>query len=101
MDQSKGEHFTEPLSSIEALPVELLVYILSFLKNVREAVKIRYVSRRFRRASETPSLWRDFVWPHFDVSEERCLKDLFKSCGPYVHRLSFPDHVTPSKLMIM
>ena len=101
MDRENGEQFTEPLSIIEALPIELLVYILSFLKNVRDIVKLRYVSRVFRKASETPSLWRDLVWPHFDVSEERCLKALFKSCGSYVQRLSFPDHVTPSKLIVL
>ena len=25
---------------------------------------------------ETPSLWRDFIWPHFDFREERSIKQL-------------------------
>lgn len=29
------------------------------------------------------------------------MKNLLESCGPYIKRLSFPDHVTPSKLTVM
>ena len=96
---SNGE---EPLSNLVALPTELLVYIISFLGNIRDVVKLRYVSRRLRSVScETPSLWREFIWPHLDNNEERCVKNLLKSCGQYIKRLSFPDHVAPSKLTAM
>jgi len=84
---------------ILSLPTELLVNILSFLRNVRDIAKIQYVSRRFRSVSrETPSLWREFVWPNLDSNEERCVKSVLKSCGQYMMKLSFPDHVMPSKL---
>jgi len=78
---------------------ELLVYILSFLGNIRDRVKLRYVSRRLQSISrETPSLWREFIWAHLDINEERCVKNVLKSCGQHVKRMSFPDHVMPSKL---
>jgi len=44
MDQDVSlnrEESTENLSGIVALPAELLVYILSFLKNVRDIAKLR------------------------------------------------------------
>ena len=84
---------------ILSLPVELLVFIVSFLVLVKDKVKLRYVSRRFRRISETPSLWRKFVWHSYDFREERCLHNLFKICGNHIVRLSFPDHVMASKLV--
>ena len=62
-------------------------------------MKLRYVSRRLRRVSrEIPSLWRDFIWPHLDNNEVRCVKTVLKSCGQHVKRLSLPDHVISSKL---
>ena len=48
-----------------ALPTELLVYIISLVAPLRERIKLRYVSRRLLYACETPSLWREFVWPYF------------------------------------
>jgi len=84
---------------ILSLPTELLVIILSFLRDVRDKVKLQYVSRRFRSVSrETPSLWREFIWPNLDNHEEGCVKSVLKSCGRYIVQLSFPDHVVPSKL---
>lgn len=82
-----------------SLPVEVLVYIASFLTDARDKVKLRYVSRKLRSISETPSLWRKFVWPYYDRLEERCLCNLLKSCGKYIVQLSFPHHVMPSKLV--
>ena len=83
---------------IYSLPVELLVYIVSFLTDVRDKVKLRYVSQRLRSISETPPLWRKFVWPYYDHLEERCLSNLLKTCGRNIVQLSFPQHVMPSKL---
>lgn len=89
-------------SNLVALPTELLVYILSFLSNVsKELVKMRYVLRKFRSVCETPSLWRNFSWPHFDSREERCVKNVLKMCGEQVKRLSFSHHVMPTKLIAM
>jgi len=101
VDSNEGGPYSLSFSNFVALPAELLVYIISFLKNARDIVKLRYVSRRLRSVSETPSLWREFIWPHMDINEERCVKSVLKSCGQYIKRLSFPDHVAPSKLTVM
>ena len=72
---------------------------------VRDKVKLRYVSRRLRRglrsASETPSLWKDFVWPCYHTGDESCMNNVLKVCGRHVKRLSFSNHVTFSKLVRM
>ena len=96
MEQSSTDADNRNLLS---LPVELLVYIVSFLTEVRDKVKLRYVSRRVKSISETPSLWRKFVWRYYDRLEERCLCNLFKACGQHIAELSFPNHVMPSKLV--
>ena len=107
MDQDVGysveqiENRPLKLNYLLALPTELLVFILSFLNGTRDIVKLRYVSRRLRGVCETPSLWRQFIWPHFDIREYRCVKTVLKSCGQYINYLSFPDHVTVSKLALM
>ena len=95
------EKIGEPTSKFVALPAELLVHIFGFLSDVRDLVKIRYVSRKLRSVSETPSLWRNFTWSQFDSAEERCVRSVLKSCGKHVKQLCFPDHVTPSKLVSM
>jgi len=91
------ERNVEGSSSIVALPIELLVYVFSFMTS-RDKTKLRYVSGRIRAAVETPSLWRDFTWPHFDLREERTVKSVLKSCGGHVKRISFPDLVIPIKV---
>jgi len=96
MEQSPTETVSR---NILSLPVELLVYIVSLLTDIRDRVKLRYVSRRLRSISEAPSLWRNFVWPHYDRLEERCLSNLFKVIGKHIVQLSFPHHVMPSKLV--
>ena len=96
-NQDKAEY----PSRLLILPTELLVYIVSFLGSVRDKVKLRYVSRTLRSVIETPSLWRKFEWPYYDDREKCCVNNLLKACGKYVRMVSFPDHVTPSKLMEM
>jgi len=91
----------EYLDRLLILPMELLLYIVSFLDSVRDKAKLRYVSRTFRNVIETPSLWREFQWSYYDYREEYCVKNLMKMCGKYVRVVSFPDHVTPSKLVEM
>ena len=75
------------------LPNEVLVKIISFLPETRDRVKLRYVSKEIRSISETPSLWRDFVWPDCNPCEAECLHNVMKACGVYIRRLSFPQHL--------
>jgi len=77
------------------LPIELLVYIISFVTCTRDKVKLRYVSQRLRIAAETPSLWREFIWPHYDFREEHPINIVLQLCGSHMKRLSFPDMVIP------
>ena len=93
----------ESTINLVVLPAELLLHLCSFLAagGMRDLVKMRYVSRTLRSVCETPSLWRDFTWSQFDSTEERCVRNVLKSFGEYIKRLSFPDHVMPSKLASM
>ena len=81
------ENLTERFDDILRLPVELLVYIVSFLPTVRGKVKLRYVSRTLQVVSETPSLWSEFVWPLYDRREEHSVMNVLKTCGDYIKRL--------------
>ena len=89
----------EPSDELLSLPTELLVHILSFLTSARDKVKLRYVSRRLRSVTDTPSLWREFMWPYYYGSDEGSVNNLLKVCGQHVKRLSFPHHVTPSNFV--
>ena len=51
------------------------------------------MSRRLRSISETPSVWRELVWPNCDRHEENCLRNVLKICGIHIRQLSFPQHV--------
>ena len=84
----------EPLIGLEELPNELLVYIFSFLPTSRDVVKLRYVSRKIRSISETPSLWNTFFWPWYDEREEKSLNAALEVCGTHVNRLVVPDIVS-------
>ena len=87
----------------DILPVELIIIILSLLSDVRDKIRLRCVSRRFRSACETPWLWSEFKWPCYEDRdcEEFCVQSALKSCGEHVKLLSFPDHVPPSKLIML
>jgi len=87
--------------NILSLPVELLVYIISFLPTIRDTIKLRYVSQRLRVVSETPTLWSEFIWPLFDLREERSAQSVLKACGGHIKRMAFTDHVWPSTLFEM
>jgi len=39
---------------------------------------------------ETPSLWKEFVWPYYDSHEEYTVKEVLKVCGQHVQVFSFP-----------
>jgi len=85
------------------LPVELILFVISFLPTVRDKVRLRCVSRKLRSLCDTPSLWRHFEWPSYEdrACEESCVLSVLKSLGEQVKFLSFPDHVPPSKLVKM
>ena len=76
-----------------ALPNEVLVKIMAYLPDARDKVKFRYVSRRLRSISETPSLLYEFVWPDCNRREERCLYNVMRDCGVHIRRLYFTQHV--------
>ena len=80
------------LSSLDDLPIELLVYIFLLLPTSRDIVRLRYVSRKMRSVSETPSLWRKFFWPWYDRREERSVNDVLKKCGTHIKQLAFPGN---------
>ena len=79
-----------PLRRLEELPIELLVYIFSFLPTSRDIVRLRYVSRKIRSISETSTLWKNFLWPWYDSREERSVNEVLKACGTHIKRLTFP-----------
>ena len=87
-------------TALLTLPTEILVYIISFVAPLRERIKMRYVSRRLQTACEAPSLWREFVWPHYHTGDESCVSNLLKVCGQHVKRLSFPHHVTSTSTLV-
>ena len=76
------------------LPTELLIVVASYLSS-RDKAKLQYVSQRLRTVSETPSLWREFVWDYYDTREELCVKNVLKRCGEHIKRLAFPGYLTP------
>ena len=82
------------------LPTELLVIIVSYLSS-RDRVHLRCVSQRLRTVSETPSLWREFVWDYYDTREETCVKNVLKKHGECIKRLAFPGYWAPAKLTEM
>ena len=88
--------------SLLTLPMEVLVHIATFFTTTRDKVRLRHVSRTLRSVMETPSLWSEFVWPQYDSKEEECICNMFKWCGVYIKRLSFPDGLPqPLKLVEM
>ena len=104
MEGCSDQHWqadSENNSKLEILPAELLVYIVSLLPTVRDKLKLRYVSRRLRAVTETPSLWREIYFPLYDHREELSLINFFKACGEYIKQLIFPHAVTPAKLINM
>lgn len=70
-------------SVLLSTPEEVLVEIISFL-DMRDRLKLRYVSQKLRSISETPSFWRQFVWPDCNSRDERCLHYALKSWGVHI-----------------
>ncbi|XP_065908136.1 uncharacterized protein [Dysidea avara] len=103
MDQDQDNSREKSFVNLLTLPTELLVYIISFLSSLHDRVKLRYVSRWLRCViEETPSWWREFVWPYCDSSEECSVKEMLKVCGQHIKVLSFPySRVTSTRLVEM
>ena len=87
-------------SNLASLPVEVLVYIVSFL-STRDKVIIRCVSKGLRSISEVSSLWETFVWTRYSPRDERIIKHVSKILGKHIKTYHFADHVAPSKLEVM
>ena len=87
-------------SNLASLPVEVLVYIVSFL-STRDKVIIRCVSKSLRSVSEVSSLWEKFVWTCYAPRDERIIKLVSKIFGKHIKTYHFADHVAPSKLEVM
>ena len=81
------------------LPNEVLVKIISFLPETRDRAKLRYVSQKLRKISETPSLWREFVWPDCVRCEKERLHSVLKACGAHIKRLSFSQHLIQPRVL--
>jgi len=94
--------YQESLVNLLSLPVELLVYIISFLSSTRDKVRLRYVSRWLKYVIEgTPSLWNEFVWPFYNCIEECTVKELLKVYGQHIKVLSFTNSRVPLTLVEM
>ena len=80
------------------LPTELLVKLMSYLPTC-DKVTMRYVSRRFKDVSETPSLWREFVWLDYEPRHVRSVSSVLEVCGEHVRKIFFPAHVPATKIL--
>ena len=91
---------TATLSSLVTLPVEVLLYIISFLSTCDKVI-IRCVSKSLRSVSEVPSLWERFIWTHYSPHDDKLLKHILKMFGKHIKILHFAGKVAPSKLEVM
>ena len=82
------------------LPTELLVKLMSYLPTC-DKVTMRYVSRRFKDVSETPSLWREFVWLDYQPRHVHSVSSVLQACGEHVRKIFFPAHVEATKILEM
>lgn len=87
-------------NTLVMLPVEVLVYIVSFL-SACDKVRIRCVSRILYSVSEVPSLWEEFTWSHYAARDYKLLVYILRMFGKHVKKIQFTDHIAPSQLEIM
>ena len=87
----KSSCSTDSPDYLSSLPNEVLVKIISLLPETQDREKLRYVSRRLQKISETPSLWREVVWRDCYSCEEERLHNVIKAHGIHIRRLSAPD----------
>ena len=88
---SKAPH--EAPDYFSSLPDEVLVRIVSLLPETHDRVKLRYVSRRLQKISETPSLWHEVVWRDCSTCDEKRLHNVMKAFGIHIRQLSFFQHL--------
>ena len=99
MDRSISDE--KSVINLSTLPIELLVYIISFISSLRDRVKLRYISKWLRCVIEgTPSLWKEFVWHYCDIHEERSVKETLKVCAQHIRVLSLPNSRTISSTLV-
>ena len=73
-------------TSLLILPTELLVMILSYL-SIQNIIKMQFVSQRFKEISETPSLWKKFVWPDCEPFHVCSMRNVLKTHGIHVRQI--------------
>ena len=62
---------------------------------------MQFVSKRFKEISETPSLWKKFVWPDYEPRHVCSVSKILKTHGEHVRQIFFPAHVTPANVLEM
>ena len=82
------------------LPTEILLKILFYLP-IRDKITMRYVSRRLRHVSQTPSLWKELVWPDYEPRHVRQVSDTLIMYGEHVRRILFPAHVCTAPIEVL
>ena len=85
--------YAEVPDYLSSLPNEVLVKIISLLPETQDRIKLRYVSRRLQKISETPSLWREVLWRDCNSCEKERLHNIMKSYGIHIRQLSFSQHL--------
>ena len=100
MDDVKLQDDGNYCTSLLILPTELLVMILSYL-SIQNIIKMQFVSQRFKEISETPSLWKKFVWPDCEPCHVCSVRNVLKTHGIHVRQICFSVHVTPANLLEM
>ena len=87
-------------TSLLILPMELLVMILSYL-SIRDIISMQFVSQRFKEISETPSLWKKFVWPNYKSRHVCSVSKVLKTHGEHVRQIFFPAHAIATPVNIL
>ena len=87
-------------TSLMILPTELLVMILSYL-SIHDIISMQFVSQRFKEISETPSLWKTFVWPDYEPPHVCSVSKALKTHGEHVRQIFFHAHVTLVNILEM
>ena len=82
------------------LPTEMLLKILSYLPT-RDKITMRYVSRRLRHVSQTPSLWKELVWPDYEPRHVRQVSDILRTYGEHMRRILCPAHVCTAPIKVL
>ena len=100
MDKDRS---TQEESLLLQLPMELLVYIISFVSLLPDRIKLCYVSKFCKYVIEgTPSVWKEFVLPYCGSCEECAVKKMLNMYGKNIKILSFPKcNLQPSTLVKM